>query len=147
AGKYGTNVLSCPVSGTFQLLTSSGPLGAPFTAGVNWTTNTIAFNSGPNSTPITITSLDPNLAVDNFVLSSPITNYIEGIMHFTDNSNLAAPPIKFAGPPYPLSNFPPSLIFSNNFENAFPGLYDIGSTLPGFANAPNIGVRNWTVVS
>jgi subtilisin-like proprotein convertase family protein len=157
AGKYGSSVLSCPVSGTIQLFTSLGPINANFTGGSAWTTNTISFKTlppvpttngpGPNATPIVVTSLDPNLAVDNFVLSSVVTNFIDGLMHFTENTNLTSVPIKFAPAPYAVSNFPPTLIFSNEFESAFPGLYNTNSTLAGTANAPGIGVRNWTVVN
>lgn len=163
AGKYDPRVLSCPVASTVQLLTSLGPVTATFTNGLFWTngptweTNTISFNtlppvtttngSGSNTTPIIVTSLDPNLTVDNFVLSELVTNYINGLMHFTENTNLAMVPIKFAPSPYAVSNFPPTLIFSNEFENALPGLYDTNSTLPGSANAATIGPRSWTVIN
>jgi subtilisin-like proprotein convertase family protein len=151
-GKYGTNVLTCPVIGTVQLLTSLGPVNAKFTNGVTWAVNSIPFSTlppapGQNFTPITVTSLDPNLAVDNFVLSTLTTNYTSSLMDFTENTNLALIPIKFAPAPYSLSNLPPTLIFSNHFENVFPGLYSVNSTLPGTSNSPAIGVHNWTVLN
>jgi hypothetical protein len=156
-GKYGTNALSCPVSGAVQLLTSLGTISASFTNGPTWGTNIIPFTTlppvaatnGPNpsATPITVTSFDPNLTVDNFVLSSIITNAIDGLMHFTDNTNLASIPIKFAPAPYSVSNSPPILVFSNEFENAVAGLYNPGSVLPGGANPPAVGPRPWTVVN
>jgi subtilisin-like proprotein convertase family protein len=152
AGKSSSKALSCPASGSIQLLTSLGPVNTNFAAGLNWTTNIISFPTlppgpGRNATPIIVTSLDPNLTVDNFVLSSIITNSIDGLMHLTDDTNVASVPIKFAQAPYALSNFPPTLIFSNDFESVVPGLYNTNSTLSGAANAPGIGVRNWTVVN
>src|SRR5581483_4853361 len=148
-GKYDPIALSCPVSGTAQVTTPSGPLFLPFAAGPAWSTNTISFNTGagPGPTSVSLTSSDPNLAVDNFVLSEVGTNFISGFMHFTDNTNLALVPIKFAPAPYSVSNFPPTLVFSNEFENAFPGLYNTNSTLAGTVNNPAVGVRNWTVVT
>ena len=157
-GKHDPRVLDCPVASTVQLLTSLGPITATFTNGLSWTngptweTNIIAFStlapvSTTNATPITLTSLDPSLAVDNFVLSSLQTNYLNGLMHFTENTNLASIPIKFAPAPYTVSNIPPTLIFSNDFQSAAPGLYNAGATLPGTPNAAAIGTRNWTVLT
>lgn len=157
-GKYGPNVLSCPVRGSVRLLTSLGPVSTAFNiVGPTLQTDILSFGTlppvpttngaGPNATPIIVTSGDPNLVVDNFVLTSPTTNYINGLLNFTENTNLALVPIKFAPAPYAVSNFPPVLIFSNEFEGAFPGLYNTNRTLPGSANAPAIGARNWTVVN
>jgi subtilisin-like proprotein convertase family protein len=156
-GKYSTNALGCPVSGTVQLLTSLGPISASFTNGPTWGTNIIPFltlpsvvttnGAGPNATPITVTSFDPNLAVDHFLLSSIMTNSIDGLMHLSDNTNLASIPVKFAPAPYSVLNFPPILIFSNEFENAAAGLYAPGSKFPGSVSSPTIGARPWTVVN
>src|SRR5262249_10094014 len=136
---------------------SLGPISTSFTNGPTWGTNIIPFltappvpatnGAGSNATPITITSFDPNLAVDHFVLSSIRTNAIDGLMHLSDNTNLASIPVKFAPAPYSVSNFPPILIFSNEFENAAAGLYTPGSTLPGTVNSSAVGVRPWTVVN
>jgi subtilisin-like proprotein convertase family protein len=147
-GKYGTNVLTCPISGNIQVLSAFGTINAAITGG----TNVISFTTPapgpvPNPTPIIVTSLDPNLTVDNFVLSELVTNYVNGLMHFTENTNVALVPIKFAPAPYSVANSAPTLIFSNDFETALPGLYNTNSIVPGSANLPAVGVRNWTVVN
>lgn len=162
-GKYGTNVLSIPVTNTVQLVTSLGPSTYTFVNGLNWTngpqweTNTIYFDNllgsagtnGPptNYTALVITNLDMNAAVDDFVLSAVLTNYVNGLLHFSENTNLALVPIKFAPWPYAVSNFPPTLIFSNDFEMVTQGVYQAGSVLPGSTNNPDFGPRNWTVVN
>ncbi|HTL57495.1 MAG TPA: S8 family serine peptidase, partial [Candidatus Limnocylindrales bacterium] len=159
-GKYGTNVLACPVVDTIQLINALGSSIFTFTNGLTWTngpqweTNTINFNNslltstngpGTNLTTIILSTLDPNTTVDEFILSAVLTNYLDGLMHFTDNTNIALVPIKYAPAPYSVSNFPPTLIFSNDFDNVKPGLYLPGSTLPGTVNNPAYGLRNWTV--
>src|ERR1019366_7015794 len=86
-----------------------------------------------------------NAVVDDFILSALVTNTINGLMNFTDDTNLAVLPIKFAPTPYTASNFPPVLIFSNGFSSAVPGLYNGGGAVRGSPNSPGIGARNWTV--
>jgi subtilisin-like proprotein convertase family protein len=163
-GKYGTNVLVCPVATEVSLLTDSGNQTYTFTNGLTWTntgphweTNTISFLTSSNPTPIVVRGLNPyspadtnspnnlNAVVDDFVLSALVTNTINGLLNFTDDTNLAALPIKFAPTPFTASNFPPVLIFSNGFSSALPGLYNAGGTVPGSPNSPTIGARNWTV--
>jgi hypothetical protein len=153
-GKYGTNVLSCPVTNIVQLVTDSGLIVSNFVNGLNWTngpqweTNVMTFSGQlSNSAPIIVTPLDPNVAVDNFILSSLVTNYVNGLMHFNENTNLSLVPIKFAPAPYAMSNLPPTLIFSNDFELATQRVYQAGSTIPGTLNNPIYGPRDWTVVS
>ena len=147
AGKYGGNALSCPANGNLQLLTGAGPISVPFSGGPNWTTNSITFDAGSSRVPIVVTSLDPNLAVDNFVLSSSQTNYSDGRLNFTENTNIALVPIKFAPAPFSVTNGLSSIVFSNDFERAAPGTYLPTSTIPGSLNAPAVGARNWTVVN
>jgi subtilisin-like proprotein convertase family protein len=163
-GKYGTNVLVCPVTTEVALLTASGNQTYAFTNGLAWTnngphweTNTISFLTSTNPTPIVVRGLNPynpadtnspnnlNAVVDDFILSALVTNTINGLMNFTDDTNLAVLPIKFAPTPYTASNFPPVLIFSNGFSSAVPGLYNVGGTVRGSPNSPAIGARNWTV--
>ena len=163
-GKYGTNVLVCPVATEVTLLTAAGIQIYAFTNGLTWTnngphweTNTISFSTATNPTPIVVRGLNPynpadsnaannlNAVVDDFVLSALVTNTINGLLHFTEDTNLATLPIKFAPTPYTASNFPPVLIFSNDFSSALPGLYSAGATIPGGTNSPAIGLRNWTV--
>ena len=136
-GKYGTNVLVCPVETEVTLLTASGNQTYTFTNGITWTnngphweTNFISFLTSSNPTPIIVRGLDPydpadtnagnnlNAVVDDFVLSALVTNVVDGLLHFTENTNLAAIPIKFAPAPYLATNFPPVLIFSNDFDLA-----------------------------
>ena len=163
-GKYGTNVLICPVATEVTLLTASGSQTYAFTNGLTWTntgpfweTNTISFSTSTNPTAIVVRGLNPynpadtnsannlNAVVDDFVLSGMVTNSIDGLLHFTEDTNLATLPIKFAPTPYIASNFPPVLIFSNGFSSALSGLYNVGATIPGGPNSPAIGTRNWTV--
>jgi subtilisin-like proprotein convertase family protein len=163
-GKYGTNVLVCPVATEVTLLTGSGNQTYTFTNGLIWTntgphweTNTISFLTSSNPTPIVVRGLNPyspadtnspnnlNAVVDEFVLSALVTNTINGLLNFTDDTNLAALPIKFAPTPFTASNFPPVLIFSNGFSSALPGLYNAGGTVPGSPNSLAIGARDWTV--
>src|SRR5262249_7066429 len=68
-GKYGTNALSCPTSGTVEVIPPGlGPQFALFSAGPAWQTNKISFTtSGNGATPIIVAPRDPNVAVDNFV--------------------------------------------------------------------------------
>ena len=157
-------MLVCPVATEVTLLTASGNQTYAFTNGLTWTnngpqweTNTISFSTSTNPTAIVVRGLNPynpadtnsadnlNAMVDDFVLSALVTNTINGLLHFTEDTNLAALPIKFAPTPYTASNFPPVLIFSNGFSSAVPGLYNAGSTIPGGPNSPAIGTRNWTV--
>jgi subtilisin-like proprotein convertase family protein len=164
SGKHSARVLDCPVTNIVQIVTSLGGLtSVTFVNGLNWTngpqweTNTIAFpnnllgattnNPATNVTPIVVTSLDPNTTVDNFVLSAVLTNYLNGLLHFSENTNLALVPIKFAPSPFTLSNFPPTVVFSNDFENAIAGLYNPGATLAGTPNSVLVGTRNWTVTN
>ena len=163
-GKYGTNVLVCPVATEVTLLTASGSQTYAFTNGINWInrgpqweTNTLSFSTSTNPTAIVVRGLNPynpadpnapgnlNALVDDFVLSALVTNTIDGLLHFTENTNLAAIPIKFAPAPYTVSNFPPILIFSNDFSRAPLGFYSISNTIPGGLNSPAIGTRDWTV--
>jgi subtilisin-like proprotein convertase family protein len=153
-GKYGTNVLSCPVTNTVELITDSGVIVSTFVNGLNWAngpqweTNVMTFSGQvSNSAPIIVTPLDPNVAVDNFILSSLVTNYVNGLMHFNEDTNVSLIPIKFAPSPYAMSNFPPTLIFSNEFELAATGIYQTNTTIPGTPNNPIYGPRDWTVVS
>jgi hypothetical protein len=164
-GKYGTNALTCPVALKVALATGAGGATTNYTFtnglswgtnGLSWETNTIDFTTvlqsaptnGPaaNFTPITLIPLDPNVTVDDFVLSALTTNYLNGLMYFTDNTNLAATPIKFAPAPYVLSNNPPTLVFSNGFPLSTAAVYATGSTIAGATNGPAIGINDWTVV-
>jgi subtilisin-like proprotein convertase family protein len=163
-GKYGTNVLVCPVATEVTLLTALGSQTYAFTNGLTWTntgplweTNTISFTTATNPTAIIVRGLNPynptdtnsannlNAVVDDFVMSAMVTNSIDGLLHFTENTNLAALPIKFAPAPYVATNFPPVLIFTNDFGTALPGLYNAGGTIPGSPNSVAIGPRDWTV--
>ncbi|MCX6928298.1 MAG: L-type lectin-domain containing protein, partial [Verrucomicrobia bacterium] len=163
-GKYGTNVLVCPVVTEVTLLTDLGPKVFTRTNGLTWTnsgpqweTNTLSFSTTTNPTAVVVRGLNPynpadknapnnlNAVVDDFVLSVLVTNTIDGLMHFTENTNLATIPIKFAPAPYVASNFPPILVFSNDFSRAPLGLYSTSNTIPGGPNSLEIGTRNWTV--
>jgi len=163
-GMYGTNVLWCPLTNTLggaslsvQLLGALGASTFSFTNGFDaanglhwtngpaWETNTfwftnavmLAATNGPitNVTPMILSRCDPNLIVDDFVLSAVITNFYSGAMDFTENTNLALLPIKFAPTPYVVSNLPPRVVFANNFANAAPGVYAAGSAIAGMTNA------------
>ena len=76
-----------------------------------WETNTISFSTSTNPTAIVVRGLNPynpadtnapnnlNAVVDDFVLSALVTNTIDGLLHFTEDTNLAVLPIKFAPTP------------------------------------------------
>ncbi|HEV2210049.1 MAG TPA: LamG-like jellyroll fold domain-containing protein [Verrucomicrobiae bacterium] len=153
-GKYGTNVLSCPVTNTVQIVTSAGLITSNFVNGLTWTngpqweTNVVAWDGQvSNAAPIIVSATDPNVAVDNFVLSALQTNYLNGLMHFSEDTNLALVPIKFAPAPYAISNFPPTIVFSNDFTVAMPGIYQSNAVITGSPNDPGYGPRDWTVLS
>jgi subtilisin-like proprotein convertase family protein len=164
-GKYGTNVLVCPV--VTEVTLSNTPAGIQvftFTNGVSWVTNgpswetnTILFSSSTNPTPIVVRGLNPyadtnapcnlNAVVDDFVLSELVPQTIDGLLHFTEDTNLATIPIKFAPAPYTTSNFPPVLVFTNDFRASTAAVYQAGATIRGEDNGPLIGQRDWTVAS
>ncbi len=161
-GKYGTNVLTCPVAVELMLSNSLASLTAVFTNGLTWrnagprwelnATNftdvpPLASTNGPatNFTSIFLRPLSPNVAVDEFILSAVLTNKIDGLMRFTEDPNLASAPIKFAPVPFAVFNFPPTLVFSNDFENATQKVYLTGETISGSLNHAGIGQRDWTV--
>jgi hypothetical protein len=166
-GKYGTNVLVCPV--VTEVTLSNTPVGiqvftftngiAWVTNGPSWETNTILFSASTNPTPIIVRGLNPydpavtnaannlNAVVDDFVLSELVPQVLDGLLHFTEDTNLAVLPIKFAPTPYTATNFPPVLIFSNYFSAATCGLYQAGATILGSTNNTTNGLRNWTVLN
>ncbi|MEI8044608.1 MAG: LamG-like jellyroll fold domain-containing protein, partial [Verrucomicrobiota bacterium] len=164
-GKYGTNVLVCPVVTEVTLSNSiSGMQSFVFTNGLAWTngpyweTNTISFTTGTNPTPIMVRGWNPfatnsdagnnlNAVVDEFVLSESVPQGFDGLLYFSENTNLATIPIKFAPAPFVATNFPPILVFTNGFENATSGLYQAGSAIPGGNTSPAIGIRDWSVTS
>ena len=113
-GKYGTNVLLCPVTNTVDI---AGVLTTNFVNGTNWfitgpqwETNIIDFThpllyAGTNGPATNLASIVvrpvgcPGAALDDFILSSLVTNYFDGLMHFTDDTNIALVPIKLAPAP------------------------------------------------
>jgi subtilisin-like proprotein convertase family protein len=156
-GKYGTNALTCPIAYELTLQTDITTVltvtnGLAWTNGPVWELNSISFTNpilsavpggvGTNLTGLTIRPLTPNVALDEFVLSALTSNQISGSMQFTENTNNALVPIKFAPYPYTISNFPPTLVFSNGFLSATQGLYAAGSTVPGLVE--EFG-RDWLV--
>ncbi len=150
-GKYGTNVLTSPVALELTLL-NPGPVTYAFTNGLSWTngpaweTNHIEFTTATsNATTFLLRPLDPNVTVDEFVLSTIKTSIISGFFHFSENTNEAYLPVKYAPTPYRLASLPPTLIFTNDFETATQGIYTASSPIPGSPNRPGIGMRDWTV--
>jgi subtilisin-like proprotein convertase family protein len=169
-GKYGTNALQWPVAiqvtlttntlttNTFSFITTFTN-GLTWTNGPHWETNTLDFTStlvfpgtnavATNFTGIVLTPLDPNVSVDDFQLSAVLTNSTDGLLHFTENTNVAIIPIKFGSAPYLLTNIPPVLVFSNDLATAKPGVYDPTNN-PVLAGNTNLiagfGPRNWTNV-
>ena len=159
-GKYGTNALRCPVA--FEVTVNTDTTSVyTITNGYSWWTNGPAWewnsidftnpiltadtnSPGTNLAGITIRPLTPNVALDAFVLSGLVSNKISGVMQFTENTNTALVPIKFAPAPYSVSNFPPTAVFTNNFTSATQSLYAAGATIPGMD--PLIG-RDWLVAT
>lgn len=165
-GKYGTNVLVCPVVTEVTLSNSlSGIQTYAFTNGLawvtngpHWETNTILFSTGTNPTPIVVRAYDPfatnataannlNAVVDDFVLSEWVPQGFDGLLYFSENTNLATIPIKYAPAPFTASNFPPVLVFTNDFDNATSRVYQAGSIIPGSLYSPEVGARDWTVAN
>ena len=159
-GKYSPDVLTCPVALSVQLpslgLITNFYNGSTWTNGPHWGTNILDFAASTNPTPVIVRPLDPldpaatnglNAALDEFVLSALVTNSFNTLLHFTEDTNLAVLPIKFAPAPFVTTNFPPTLIFSNGFENATQGIWKVGSVLVGSSNNAIVGQRNWTVVT
>lgn len=167
-GKYGTNALVCPV---VTEVTLSNNLAAPqvftFTNGLAWVTNgprwevnTTNFSiAATNPTTIFVRGLDPynpansnagnnlSVVVDEFVLSELVPQSFNGLFHFTEDTNLATIPIKFAAPPFTTTNFAPVLMFSNNFARATAGVYQVGALISGNPNNAALGARDWTVTA
>jgi len=165
-GKYGTNVLVCPVVTEVTLSNSlSGIQTYAFTNGLawvtngpHWETNTILFSTGTNPTPIVVRAYDPfatnsaaannlNAVVDDFVLSEWVPQGFDGLLYFSENTNLATIPIKYAPAPFTTSNFPPVLVFTNDFDNGTSRVYQAGSIIPGSLYSPEVGARDWTVAN
>jgi subtilisin family serine protease/subtilisin-like proprotein convertase family protein len=171
-GKYGTNALTCPVTNSLDVVTATGTTTYTFVNGTNgmnvlngqswytngpiWETNIVYFSNpiispttnapGTNLVGIVLRSGDPNVAVDDFILSRVITNLTDGFVHFTEDTNQSFLPIKFAPAPYAATNFPPVLVFSNDFENAYPRVYQTNETITGGTHDPAQGPRDWRVV-
>jgi len=155
-GKYGTNCLTCPVTNAVELLGIQGgnatftfTNGLAWTNGPSWETNTIVFTSSTanpsNPTPVIVYPLDPNVVVDDFVLSTTVPETIDGQVHFTENTNLALLPIKFAPTPYTTSNAPPFVFYTNAFDQATAMVYQAGSTILGSSNSA--GQLTWYVTN
>ena len=165
-GKYGTNVLVCPVVTSVTL--SNTPFGNQtliFTNGISWVTNgphwetnTISYTTtGTNPTPIVVRGFNPystndtsslqnlNAVVDDFVLTELVSQTADGLLFFTENTNLATLPIKLAPVPYTASNFPPVLIFTNDFSYGTARVYQADEIIRGSPADPSIGRRDWTV--
>ena len=77
-GKYGTNVLVCPVATEVTLLTASGNQTYAFTNGLTWTnngphweTNTISFSTSTNPTAIIVRGLNPYNPADSNAAQQP----------------------------------------------------------------------------
>ena len=152
-GKYGTNVLYCPVV-TEVTLHNPGPVTVVVTNGLTWTNGpqwemvSVPFTTTTtNRTPVVIRSLDPNLTIDDITLYAYTTNLASGAMHFTENTNLAVTPIKFAPTPYRTTNFPPTMVYSNSFEVATQRVYTAGQTIAGTYSNQVVGARDWLVVT
>ncbi len=177
-GKYGTNILWCPLTNTVdgssisvQLTTDTGPgtktttsysfvNGTNIASNPNWETNSIVFTNlllsattngpGTNFTGVLLSKADPNLVIGDVVLSALITNTYSGAMHFTEDTNIAVLPIKFASVPYAVSNGVITLALTNDFETVTQTtVFAAGMTIPGSPGAPGWVVTNGpvTVVS
>lgn len=147
-GKYGTNVLGCPVAievginGSSVIFTN----GAGWTVGPQWETNTLDFTlSSAQPASLVFRALDPNVALDNVVVSTVLTNAQDGFLHFTDNTNRAVLPIKFATTPFQVTNAPPTGVFSSSFAFASPGVYEVGGTIAG-ADTDPAATNTWRVI-
>jgi autotransporter-associated beta strand protein len=83
---------------------------------------------GTNATSLGLTVVTTNGTGTNTTYS---TNYVYTI--FTEDTNLATVPIKFAPPPYATNEITPAaLLFSNSFETVTNGVYTNGAILEGW---------------
>ncbi len=173
-GKYGTNVLWCPLTNTAsgssvtaKLTTDLGggtklttsyffTNGVTITNNPGWETNSIVFpnlllsatTNGPatNFTSLVLANADPNLSISELTLSALVTNTYSGAMHFTEDTNVALLPIKFGSVPYAVSNTLPRLIFTNDFETVTQTtLFAAGKVIPGSPGSTGWVVTNGSV--
>lgn len=132
-GKYrhdnGTNAYTAPVVVEVQI---PGVLDTTFTNGIGWftngplwetnfvggTNNLVFSNSLPtsNGLPIIVRGIDPNAVVDTFVVSVLEPTLFRGYLNFTEDTNEAFLPIKFAPTPFQSTNDMVVPVFSNDFS-------------------------------
>lgn len=152
-GKHGTNALTTPVATELTLRNTAGTQVLAFTNGLNWgagprwETNVVDFTLDATGQPSTVLlrPLEPNAAIDNIRLSVLVTNAQDGLVHFTDNTNIAPLMVKFAPTPFQMAYAAPALRFTNYFERALPGVYSGTNVIPGSFNPD--GVKDWTVIT
>jgi len=131
-GKFGYSASTCPVTlavaigGEEPVYLTNGL--AWRSVGVSWETNIVPVASS-GSVPVTIWALDPNVSISRIALVGVTPTRIDGLLHFTDNTNLAAVPIKFADTPFTTEVYPPRLIVTNGFVGAEPRLYHGGEQI------------------
>jgi subtilisin-like proprotein convertase family protein len=149
-GKYGTNALTCPVTSQVALTTAGGTTvhtfvnGNNWAAGPRWETNIIDFTqTAAQPSAVTIRSLDPNVAIDNVLLSVNTTMVEDGLVHFTSDTNVASLRVKYASTPFQVEETNPILLFTNGFERATAGVYEATNSFPGSDNAGL--VKDWMV--
>lgn len=127
AGKHGTAASTCPVTFEVNLagvgsFTLTNGLSWRNT-GVMWETSSIPFEFDGGLLPIIIRGLDPNLVLAGVELHTVVPTRVDGLLHFTDNTNLATVPIKFAETPFTNAVFPPVPIITNGMDGVAPGIY------------------------
>jgi len=104
--------------------------------GLSWFTRTVRFTATQNGTLLEVDSVGYGLLLDQFVLieSRVVSRPLYTV--FTDNTNLANVPIKFASAPFTnstvVASLTNSLVLDDGFENAANGIYTNGQFVSGW---------------
>jgi subtilisin-like proprotein convertase family protein len=116
----------------------------------NWQIYTASGAVATNGTVLAIAGLEPGMLLDSLLLTNinittnivtfylTVTNVVTNSLYltFTENTNLATTPIKFAIPPFVPPITTPTILFTNGFEGLPPSDY-----------VTNQIVSGWTVLS
>ncbi|MCW5555650.1 MAG: S8 family serine peptidase [Verrucomicrobiae bacterium] len=112
----------------------AGVINQPITAlSTNWATNVISFQATQTNTPFVFQPVDRSgLLLDSFVLTETLVVTQNFYLTFTEDTNRASAPIKFAAPPYS-SSLPPTNFLLSGFEPAAAGSYTAPDVVDGWS--------------
>src|SRR6185295_7535188 len=103
----------------------------------SWRTRSIRFTAASNGTQLEIQpSFEYGLLFDQFTLTETRVSFRPFYTVFTENTNLAAVPVKFALPPFTnsavVTSLTNTLVVDDGFENATNGTYAAGEFVSGW---------------